>query len=72
MKQTEIKEGLTYHNGKSGNRSYSARKVKRMVERIGFIAVDYEQIVGRFKGESVWIRLDSFAQWAKGVVNDET
>jgi hypothetical protein len=71
MKQAEIKEGLIYHNGKTGNRSYSARKVIEIYLGRTRVMVKYEQVIGRFKGSYENLKLESFSQWAKGVVTDE-
>lgn len=74
MKKSDIKPGITYHNGKTGNRSYSARKVISLnAERrdwysgITHDGVKYEQIAGPYKGETNIISEQSFSQWAKGI-----
>lgn len=70
MSPHEIEAGKTYHNGKEGPRSYSARKViARDVKYSSFNdGVRFEQIAGRYKGETSVISMPSFASWAKGEV----
>ncbi|SDJ62034.1 hypothetical protein [Paenibacillus naphthalenovorans] len=77
MSPNEIKVGATYHNGKSGPRSYSARKVVEMnlpvvhltyPERKSDTGVRFIQVAGPYKGKEFTYPLESFAKWAKGVV----
>ncbi|OMF76670.1 hypothetical protein [Paenibacillus glucanolyticus] len=77
MKPSLIQVGVTYHNGKEGPRSYSARKVLRTGVpysdwMYGFKndGIEYEQIAGKEKGKTFVLSLKSFAQWAKGEVKE--
>lgn len=79
MKKSEIKVGVTYHNGKTGNRSYSSREVLEIGrianEKFGWVYPDglrYKQVIGRYAGEEGIISFSAFAQWAKGRVGEET
>ncbi|QUL57551.1 hypothetical protein KDC22_14370 [Paenibacillus tritici] len=78
MRQADIKVGVTYHNGKTGNRSYSAREVLKtgapyMDWMYGKMrdGVKYKQIAGPNKGWILTLSPRSFAQWAKGEVTAE-
>lgn len=77
MKKTDIKIGVTYHNGKTGNRSYSARKVIEL--NVTYLdgmygklhdGVKYEQTAGPYKGKTCTLSAKSFAVWAKGEVEE--
>jgi hypothetical protein len=78
MRQADIKVGVTYHNGKTGNRSYSAREVLQtgapytdwMYGKMRD-GVKYKQIAGPYKGQTHTLSPRSFAQWAKGEVTAE-
>ncbi|MFD7521421.1 hypothetical protein [Paenibacillus chitinolyticus] len=73
MSPHEIEVGKTYHNGKDGPRSYSARKVLKLNVKGPWGIVDgvrYLQVKGPYSGEETVIRLSSFASWAKGEVTD--
>lgn len=79
MKKNEIEVGVTYHNGKTGNRSYSARKVIELgttyrdwYQGILHDGVTYEQIAGPYKGQTCTLSSKAFAAWAKGRVGEET
>lgn len=67
MKPAEIKVGKTYHNGKTGPRSFSARKVLETGVRYSSFndGVKFLQVEGRYKGETSIISMASFASWAK-------
>jgi hypothetical protein len=70
MSPREIEVGKTYHNGKQGPRSYSARRVVALNVRYSSFTdgIRFLQIAGRFKGEESVISMSSFATWAKGEV----
>lgn len=76
MKAAQIEIGKTYHNGKTGARSYSEREVLELsvpyLEAFTGIrwhnGVRYKQTAGRFKGETSVLSDTSFAKWAKGEV----
>lgn len=80
MKKNEIEVGVTYHNGKTGNRSYSSRQVLEVGGRMSHPlygvtypdGVRFKQIKGRNSGEGGVMGFDAFAQWAKGRVGEET
>ncbi|MEC0170850.1 hypothetical protein [Paenibacillus graminis] len=78
MRQADIKVGVTYHNGKTGNRSYSARKVVELgvayrdwMYGLMHDGVKYEQIAGPSKGNTHTLSIKPFSQWAKGEVQAE-
>ncbi|MMZ58387.1 hypothetical protein D1872_203670 [compost metagenome] len=79
MKATDLKIGVTYHNGKEGPRSYSARKILKMnaqyfepfTGRTWYDGIEYEQVEGRYKGGKSVLSAVSFAKWAKGEVEEE-
>lgn len=75
MSPHEIEVGRTYHNGKEGPRSYSARKVIAVgVKTTDWDGTEYsdgvryEQVAGKYKGDKSVLRMGSFAKWAKGEV----
>lgn len=79
MKKADIQVGVTYHNGKTGIRSYSARKVVELgvayrdwMYGVMHDGVKYEQIAGPYKGQICTINSKAFSQWAKGPVGEET
>lgn len=80
MKKNEIEVGVTYHNGKTGNRSYSSREVLEIGKRMQHPryaltypnGVRFKQIKGRYAGQEDVIGFDAFAAWAKGRVGEET
>ncbi|MEK3717933.1 hypothetical protein [Paenibacillus sp. FSL R7-0333] len=79
MKKADIQVGVTYHNGKTGNRSYSSREVLEIGERLRHprfewiypYGVRFKQVKGAYAGEENVISMDSFSQWAKGRVGEE-
>lgn len=74
MKKSEIKVGVTYHNGKTG-RFYSERMV--IAEGPEYLLYDvqedhdcirYRVVKGRDVGEEGNMTRTAFARWARGIV----
>ncbi|MBU7320292.1 hypothetical protein [Paenibacillus oleatilyticus] len=71
MSPNEIEVGKTYHNGKQGPRSYSARKVTEIFDGREGKRILFLQVSGRYKGTTETLSLHSFARWARGEVSQE-
>lgn len=80
MSPNKIEVGKTYHNGNTGKRG-TARKVLEMGCRvkhwnvtgtISHTGVRFLQVRGPYSGDEFTIPLKSFAQWAKGEVEEAT
>jgi len=79
VKKSDILAGNTYSNGKEGKRSISERKVLAIGTAKEYRAshdqsehepsLRYLQVKGRFSGKEFNLSLESFASWAKKIID---